>query len=221
MEFWDRGADRFDAIYSGAKPRWERLLDRWFRRDMQERFQWILGQAGNLKGKSVCDLGCGSGRYVVACARSGASRVVGVDAAPGMLRLASSLVAEEGVGERCELCQLDFLQTPLHEIFDVTLAVGVLDYMRDPLLFLQSARSITGSRFLATFPRRWTWRMPLRKLRLAVLGCQVYFYSRQDVVAFLHDAGFHCERIERVGALFCVRARPHGKLHQATKDTVA
>lgn len=208
LDYWDREAESFDAIYSGAKPLVPRLLDRWLRRDMRRRFEWILEQAGDLRGKTVCDLGCGSGRYLVACAQRGARSVVGVDAAPNMLRLAARHLEEAGLSARCELRQLDLLRDPLEGSFDVTLAIGFLDYLRDPLPFLQRARELTRARFLASFPRRWTWRMPLRRLRLEFLGLPVYFYSAGQVRSLLAQAGFRCERMETIGALVCVLAMP-------------
>ncbi len=208
MQYWDRQAESFDAIYSGAKPGWTRLLDRWLRRDMQLRFQWVLEQSGDVRGKSVCDLGCGSGRYVIAYADSGASRAVGIDASPAMIRKARALASQAGVLDRCQFRTLNILDCPENERFDVTLAVGVFDYLEDPVPFMRRIREITTDRFLATFPRQWTWRMPVRKLRLRLLGCPVYFYTRGGIRKLLSDAGFECAQIERVGAIFCALAIP-------------
>ena len=216
LDYWDREAESFDAIYSGAKPLVPRLLDRWFRRDMRHRFDWILEQAGDLRGKSVCDLGCGSGRYLAACAQRGADSVVGVDAAPNMLRLAARHLEEAGLSARGQLRQFDLLRDPFEGSFDVTLAIGFFDYLRDLLPFLQRVRRLTRSRFLATFPRRWTWRMPLRRLRLWFLGLPVCFYSADQVRSLLVQAGFRCERMETIGALFCVVAVPEGAEAPAT-----
>src|SRR2546427_1855601 len=70
-EYWDRIAPEFDTIYSGNKNPVARTLDKWLRRDMYERFNWVLHKAGDLAGKTACDVGCGSGRFVSALAQRG------------------------------------------------------------------------------------------------------------------------------------------------------
>ena len=44
--------------------------------------------------------------------------------------------------------------------------------------------------------------MPIRRVRLGVLGCPVYFYTAEQVKKLHEKAGFICERIERVGAIY-------------------
>ncbi len=208
VEYWNQQADSFDAIYSGAKPGWARLLDRWLRKDMYQRLEWVLQHSGDWNGKSVCDLGCGSGRYVISYAAGGARRVLGIDAAATMIDKASALVTQAGAGDRCELRVLNILECPTDEVFDITLAVGVFDYVDDPVPFLSRIRKITRDRFLATFPRRWTWRMPVRKVRLKFLGCPVYFFTPKKIEALLGQAGFACQRMDRFGAIYGVLAVP-------------
>lgn len=208
LEYWNHQAENFDSIYSGAKPGWARLLDRWLRRDMFQRLQWILEQSGDVRGRSVCDLGCGSGRYVVAYAQRGARLVVGVDAAPAMIEKARALAARANVLERCQFRVQNILDHPDVGSFDITIAVGVFDYLEDPAPFLCRIRRITTVRFLATFPRLWTWRMPVRRVRLGLLGCPVYFYTPGRIQAKLSRAGFELKRIDPVGAIFCVSAAP-------------
>jgi len=206
--FWNRIAHDFDTIYSGEKPSLQRWLDRWLRRDIYERFAWVMREAGDVGGTTVCDIGCGSGRFVSALAERGAERVVGVDVAPEMLSLARELARRAGVLARCELVQGDVLDWTPREKFDLTLAVGVWDYLANPSARLRVIRAITRGKFLSTWPRCWTWRMPVRKARLTLQGCPVYFFRRPQVYGYLQDAGFRVESCEVVGKLYCVVARP-------------
>lgn len=210
LAYWDRTASSFDAIYTGRKPGWARFLDKSLRRDMYQRFDWVMKNSGNLNGKSVCDLGCGTGRYVIAYAQSGAQRALGIDGAPNMVQQASSLIQEAGLQSRAEVQQYPILNCPEKEVFDITIAVGVFDYTQDALPFLEKIRRITGSRFLSTFPRYWTYRMPIRRVRLGLLGCPVYFYTAKQIRVLHEKAGFTCERIEQLGAIYCVLATPKG-----------
>ncbi len=207
LNYWDRAAANFDAIYTGKKSGWSHWLDQTLRRDMYQRFDWVLENSGNVSGQTICDLGCGTGRYVLAYARAGARRVLGVDGAPAMVQTASSLIQEAGLQSNAEAQQFDILNFPERETFDVTIAVGVFDYTQDAIPYLQKIRRITHGRFLSTFPRFWTYRMPIRKVRLGVLGCPVYFYTSEQIRTLHEQAGFTCERIQKVGAIYCVLAK--------------
>ena len=86
--YFDHAAQEFDAVYDGKGP-FGQWLDRNFRRDMYERYRLTFETCGNITGKSVLDVGCGSGRYSIEFAKRGAVSVVGIDFAPNMLTLAS------------------------------------------------------------------------------------------------------------------------------------
>jgi ubiquinone/menaquinone biosynthesis C-methylase UbiE len=207
--FWNDIAADFDAIYTGeGKSAVGRALDRVFRRDIYDRFDWVMRKAAPVRGRSVCDIGCGSGRFVVQFARDGASRVVGVDVAPKMLALAEDLSTRLGVRDACEFVLADVIDWTPDDRFDVTVAIGFWDYIADPAGRLRNIRRITADRFLSAWPRYWTWRMPVRKARLSLAGCPVYFYTRTDVHRLLEQAGFRVVSCEVVGKLFCVDARP-------------
>jgi SAM-dependent methyltransferase len=210
LAYWDRTAASFDTIYTGKKPGWARFLDKSLRRDMYQRFDWVMKNSGNLNGKTVCDLGCGTGRYVIAYAKLGAQRVLGIDGAPSMVQQASSIIQQARLQDKAEVLEYPILSCPENEVFDITIAVGVFDYTQDALPLLEKIRRITGWRFLSTFPRYWTYRMPIRKARLGLLGCPVYFYTAKQIRTLHEKAGFVCERIERLGAIFCVLATPKG-----------
>jgi SAM-dependent methyltransferase len=205
-DYWDRVAPQFDAIYSGKKSRAARMLDRILRRDIYQRFDWVMRKSTDVRNKSVCDVGCGSGRFVTALARRGA-KVTGLDFAPSMLELAKQLVEQDGVAARCDFVLTDILDWKTECNFDEVIAIGFWDYVADPLPRLKVIRQISRGSFLSAWPRTGTWRMALRKVRLKLAGCPVYFFSEPQVRSFLEQAGFKVESCEIYGQLYCVAAR--------------
>ena len=194
-------AGEFDAIYSGDKGAFRRWLDRLLRADMYERFRRTIAECRE-PGLEVLDVGCGSGRFSVAVARAGARRVLGLDFAETMLEIARRLAEREGVADRCHFAAGDFMDRKFDRRFDVTLAIGLFDYVADCAPFLRKMRRVSRRKVVATFPRRWTWRAPVRKVRLALRGCPVFFFTRRQVERLMADAGFPRFTIARVGKIY-------------------
>ena len=70
-------------------------------------------------------------------------------------------------------------------------------------------RKMTRERFLSAWPRLWTWRAPIRKVRLSALGCPVYFFSKSEVYKYhARRRGSRSCRCETIGKLHCVDAVP-------------
>jgi cyclopropane fatty-acyl-phospholipid synthase-like methyltransferase len=165
-----------------------------------------MSHAEPLRDKSVLDVGCGTGQYAVEFARRGARRVLGIDIAPNMLEVSRHNVRAAGCEDRCEFQQSDLLEYRSSETFDVTIGIGLFDYIRDPLPVLRRMHEVTSGRVIISVPRSNTWRAPVRKARLAMRGCDVYFYSQQRTVDLLQEAGFKNVDIESVGKLYCATA---------------
>jgi 2-polyprenyl-3-methyl-5-hydroxy-6-metoxy-1,4-benzoquinol methylase len=207
--FWNEIAEEFDTIYTGRKGSIGRFLDQWLRKDIYQRFDWVMERCGDVRGLEICDIGCGSGRFVTEFAKRGCAHVTGVDVAPEMLRLSKDLVAQDGVADRCDFALADVLNWKTDRTYDITIAIGFWDYIQDPPERLRLIRNLTRNTFLSAWPRYWTWRMPVRKVRLQYIrGCPVYFFRRQQVIKMLREAGFEVIRCDTVGKLFCVEARP-------------
>lgn len=205
-EYWDHIAPDFDAIYTGkGKNPVARGLDRLLRKDMYQRFDWVMRKANELKPAAVCDIGCGSGRFVSPLAKGGA-RVTGVDFAPEMINMARQLVEKDGVADRCKFALSDVLDWKTDETFDMVIAIGFWDYVADPLPRLKVIRKLTRHTFLSAWPRAGTLRMAVRKARLKAAGCPVYFFGRQQVENYLQQAGFRVQSCEVLGQLFCIQA---------------
>jgi len=207
--YWNDIAAEFDSIYTGKdKSAISRKMDRVFRKDMYQRYEWVMRKTGDVKGLKICDVGCGSGRFVTALAKKGAEHVTGVDVAPEMLKLAREVVAQDGTADRCDFALSDVLHWKTDQKYDISIAIGFWDYIMDPPERLRLIRKFTTKQFLSAWPRYWTWRMPVRKVRLQYIrGCPVYFFRKPTVVEMIEEAGFKVESCEKIGKLFCVDAR--------------
>jgi hypothetical protein len=125
-----------------------------------------------------------------------------------MLKLANTLVEKDGVAEKCDFVLSDVLNWKTDKKFDITIAIGFWDYIMEPPERLRLIRNMTNITFLSAWPRFWTWRMPVRKVRLQyILGCPVYFFRKSQVYKMLEGAGFEVVSCETIGKLFCVEAR--------------
>ena len=129
--YFDRAAKAFDGLYS---PHGQNAYMRWvnsrFRRDIAERFLLTMNLAQRTAAASVLDAGCGSGRYIAALAESGVSRIVGLDLSVEMLGLAR-LQTGKIAGARIELVQGDFAAWSTNETFDLIIAMGFFDYVKN------------------------------------------------------------------------------------------
>lgn len=208
-EYWDKVAPAFDTIYTGKKNPIARTLDHWLRRDMYERFDWVMRKSGDCRGQTICDVGCGSGRFVSALAQKGA-KVTGLDFAPAMLKLAQEVVERDKVADRCDFVLTDVLDWKTDRKFDSVIAIGFWDYVAEPLDRLKVIRSITRNRFLSAWPRAGTLRASVRKVRLRAAGCPVYFWTREQVDELLNRAGFQVESCETHGQLYCIESKAIG-----------
>jgi len=184
-DYFERCADRFDGFYKeGHRGLFQHLAHVLFRKPgLVRRFQATVYILGDVRGKTVLDVGCGSGIYAIYFARKGAE-VTGVDFSGGMLALARKNAWDEG----CEVQFIhdDFLKRPLGARFDYALFIGVFDYVKksDLLSYFEKALRVTDQKIVATFPKRYTlFQTPIRYLWLRRQSCPVYFYTKRQIRA--------------------------------------
>lgn len=204
--YWNNEADAFQRIYTHRKSKLSNVLDQIFRKDMYERFTFTIKNCEPIKNRSFLDVGCGNGLYSFELARKGAEKVVGVDISEVMVGLCKEASERNKLDDRCTFEQTDLLAYHPESQFDVSFGIGLFDYIRDPLPVLKKMREVTTDKVILAFPRFWTWRAPIRKVRLTIRGCDVVFYTKTRVRKLLADAGFKRHEITKVGKLFCVVA---------------
>jgi ubiquinone/menaquinone biosynthesis C-methylase UbiE len=196
---WD--AAGFAAIYSSDSlaSRW---LNRLFRRAIFARYEIAMRESGDVAGKSILDIGCGSGVYSIELARRGARRVLGLDFSEPMLDLARRAAREAGTGDAAAFVRGEFLAHDFgDEAFDVSIAMGVFDYLEQAQPFLTKMARLTRGVLLASFPRFSPVRGTARRLRYRLTGRgDVFYYTAEGVSALAARAGLARHRLVRLDA---------------------
>lgn len=206
MKFWDREAHSFDAIYSHKKNRLGVFLDSVFRWDMYERYKYTMEHSEPIKSRSFLDVGCGTGMYSLEFARRGASKVVGLDIAQEMISICEKRARDEGLGDSTSFIMSDLLEFRSQEKFDVSIGIGLFDYIEEPVSVISKMRESIQDRAIMSFPKFWTWRAPVRKARLNLKRCDVHFYTLKTLDKMLKLAGFKRYKVQEIGQLYCVTA---------------
>lgn len=207
-KYWNKEADAFQKIYTHKKSNFSNALDRIFRKDMYDRFVFTIENCEPISNRTFLDVGCGNGLYSLDLARKGAAKVTGLDIAEVMVDLCQRAAEAEQLDDRCTFQQTDLLDYDSPGSFDVSFGIGLFDYIRDPLPVLKKMRAVSNDKVIGSFPRYWTWRAPIRKARLTLRGCDVFFYTRTRLDQLMREAGFSRHTITTVGKLYCVVAYP-------------
>jgi 2-polyprenyl-3-methyl-5-hydroxy-6-metoxy-1,4-benzoquinol methylase len=189
INYFDRRIDNFDDIYKRDRKGMMAWLDKTLRASVRERFDLAFELLGDMTGKSVIDIGCGSGRYMFEAVQRGASDVVGLDAASGALEAARKMATKLGMEKKVQFIESDFLDLKIERKFDVVFAVGYFDYILTPQAHLEKMLKLSNHFFFASFPRLWHPLTPIRKTRLALNHCPVRFYSKTRIADMIRQAG--------------------------------
>jgi 2-polyprenyl-3-methyl-5-hydroxy-6-metoxy-1,4-benzoquinol methylase len=194
---WD--AENFAAIYDGSS-RAGRWFQRLFRKAVFVRYQVAMAESGDIAGKSVLDIGCGSGVYCIELAKRGATRVLGIDFSESMLSIARDAARSHGVADRIEFISGEFMKHDFgEERFDLSIAMGVFDYLEQPAPFLAKMSALTRAKLVASFPRFSLVRGTARRLRYRLSGRgDVFYYSPREVERLARDARVAAHRLVRV-----------------------
>lgn len=147
-----------DSQFDTAVAAYESSMEEMPFREHVEAYSF-LNAVGDIVGRDVLDLGCGSGLYARRLRRAGAARAVGMDESAAMVEHARRREESEGLGvEYLAANAADAASGALPDItgaFDVVTAVYVLPYASDRKAlegFCATARQAlhaTGGRFVA------------------------------------------------------------------------
>ena len=189
QQYWDVRSDLFANYYK--KPS---LFDKMFRKAVYTRTAVALKVIKECGECSVLDIGSGPGvNSVTWLKNSNAKFLLGIDFAENMNEYARKNAAAEGVGDRCKFVEGDFMTYDFRgEKYDVSIAVGVSDYVKDMDAFMRKMDIVTNKALVVSWPLNGV-RMALRRYRYT---CPLYHYSEADVRR-LHE-GLNIKSLEIV-----------------------
>ena len=193
--YFDRIPGKWHTRYSQERPVVHRL-NRVLRRAIYERYELTFEHSGPIEGATVLDIGCGTGEYSLEFARKGASRVVGVDFAPGMVAASDTAARKAGLAQSCKFVCADFMDLKLEERFEIVVAVGLFDYVGRPGVFLRKIAKVTAGVFLASFPsNRGLWKLQRAIRYNRIKGCEIHDYRAEQLLSLYQQAQFASVRI--------------------------
>ena len=201
--YFEKHADAFDRVY--ARPH----MSSWFLRPGPWRGRELaVSVVGQHSSPAVLDLGCGPGRVAEAVIDAGAATYLGVDLAPNMLALARERL--DGLAS-VELLEGDFLDLDIRGEFDVVLALGLFDYLEEPVRAAEWMRARCSSTLVASFTRRDWIKGPIRRFRYERLHrCPIFDYTEVEAEALFTDAFSDVEFAFRGRRGFLISARVAG-----------
>lgn len=202
-DYWNRTSENFESIYTKKKNNILIYLDKIFRKDMFERFTFTIENCKPVEGKTYLDIGCGTGLFSVELAKLGAEKIIGLDIAENMIEISRKEAERNKVIDKCEFLLSDLLEYNPVSVIHTSFGIGLFDYIKEPIPVINKMYEVSEEKAIFSFPRLMTWRMPIRKVRLTIKNCDVYFYSKKKVKNLLEKAGFRKYRIEKIGKLFC------------------
>ncbi|SFD80349.1 Methyltransferase domain-containing protein [Chitinophaga sp. CF118] len=173
QQYWDVRSDLFASYYK--KPS---LFDKLFRQGIYTRTAVALKTIQEYDKPTVLDIGSGPGvNSVTWLKNSNASLLLGIDFAESMNEYARKNAKSEALADRCKFIEGDFMKHKFDQSFDISVAVGVLDYIDDAASFIKKMDAVTNKAFVVSWPKNGL-RMALRRYRYT---CAVFHYTEKSI----------------------------------------
>ena len=167
----------------------------------------------HLAGRTVLDVGCGSGRFAMQLLEAGAARVIGIDISGEAVRMAAEMATAAGCADRAEFLVEDLIHphAPLPRA-DIVTALGVIEYF-DPPTMRAFLGNLETEFILLDFPdlsrRREFPTWPLRQIYIRVNRLPgVYLYSLEDFRGIAEPLGFRNLRLVKRHKFYYVTNLP-------------
>ena len=196
--FFDDYAEDFSSIYKeDVKKRsaFNKAMDKLYRKDIEIRFDTTIALTEKDSIKSVLDIGCGPGHFVVKFLEQGKD-VTALDIAPSMLDITKKRVELMQINSKFETILADYAEYEFPSKFDAVCVMGFFDYVQEPVKILKKLLTETNKELYLYFPDNKGWLSWQRKIRYRLRNCPLYFYSKDYLNICLKEADcFHLAEI--------------------------
>ena len=186
-------ARSFDDIYEGRAKKsfvghW---VDKYLRKSMFLRFRETLKNVDRPDVLSVLDIGCGSGRYCAEFLKMN-KKVIGIDIATEMIKIAEELCNKEVPGGFIEFMEGSYPSIGLTSKFDAAILMGLFDYIENPKRIFLKLKEDVNIIILASFPKKNNFFNSIRKIRYCLFkNCPLYYYSKQELENLFKSCGLN------------------------------
>ena len=196
--FFNAFAKTFDTLYENKRGPIMRLLDHYFRSDIEIRYLKTFESFKDLSNKSIIDIGCGSGVYLSKALEDGALSVAGIDPAEGMLMISEERLKKYKQENNYKLIKGLFPTTDVEGKYDHAIVMGVMDYVENPKEFLSKLKEVYTTSAVLSFPSYHWIRGPIRSIRYKIRNVPLYFYSEEKIISILKDCSIDDYLIEKI-----------------------
>ncbi len=189
--FFDNYSKGFSSIYNeDDKPRstFDKFIDKFFRRAVFLRFKKTLEFTSNENIKSILDLGCGPGHYVIEFLKQ-KKDVTALDIAPLMIELTEKRVANLNFDSEFKTITGDYMDIKFDKKYDAICAMGFFDYIKDPVTVIKKLISDCNKEIYISIPDPYGILGLQRRVRYWLKNCPLYLYSYERIIDVLKDAG--------------------------------
>jgi SAM-dependent methyltransferase len=196
--FFDGYAHNFSSIYKeDAKKRslFDKLMDKWFRKGIKDRFDLTVNETKKDSIKTILDVGCGPGHFVVKFLEQG-KVVTALDIAPSMIEITKKRVKSMCKDKEVEFILQDYLDYKPKKKFDAACVMGFFDYVEDPVIALKKLIDDVKREIYISIPDNKGFLALQRKIRYKQRGCPLFLYSREFLENSLKEAG--CFQISKI-----------------------
>ncbi len=189
--FFNSYSKTFSSIYSeDDKPRslFDKIIDKVFRKPVRDRFEMTLKYSNNPEIKSILDIGCGPGHYVVAFLQQG-KKVTALDIAEDMLELTKDKVVKLDKSNEVDFIHSSYTEFTPTQDYDAACVMGFFDYVPDPVNVLKKLVKDIKKEIYISVPNDKGILAWQRKVRYKRNNCPLYLYSKDYLVNSLKEAG--------------------------------
>jgi len=163
-------------------------MDKMYRFDIQDRFDRTLAESSKESIKSVLDVGCGPGHFVIKFLEQN-KKVTALDIAPSMLDITKKRVDKLFPDSDVQYILDDYANYEFSETFDAACVMGFFDYVEDPVKVLKKLLKDINKEIYISIPGNKGLLAFQRKIRYNLRNCPLYLYKETDLTKYLEQAG--------------------------------